>query len=224
MDSENTVRDNRLVRRKARTRAALIGAAQRMLAERNRVDASVQQITDAADVGFGSFYNHFTSKAQLFEAAIAETLDQHAGLVQEATAAMDDPAEVFAASVRLTGRLRDSHPRMARILLHTGLPYLTREDGITAHVMHDLAAAESAGRLRIGDPRVAVACVGGALLGLLQTLDSHPGLDARAATHELAANLLRMFGLPDGEARDVVARPLPALPRPVTGTAVSAGG
>jgi len=29
--------------------------------------ASIQEITDTADIGFGSFYNHFESKDQLFQ-------------------------------------------------------------------------------------------------------------------------------------------------------------
>jgi AcrR family transcriptional regulator len=30
---------------------------------------SIQEITEAADIGFGSFYNHFESKEQLFRTA-----------------------------------------------------------------------------------------------------------------------------------------------------------
>ena len=63
---------NRLDRRKALTRAALIAAAQGFLAEQGRTDVSIQEITEAADVGFGSFYNHFTSKVRGFAAAMED--------------------------------------------------------------------------------------------------------------------------------------------------------
>jgi AcrR family transcriptional regulator len=56
---------NRLDRRKAQTRQALIDAAVRLIAEGRGERASIQEITEAADVGFGSFYNHFPSKEQL---------------------------------------------------------------------------------------------------------------------------------------------------------------
>jgi AcrR family transcriptional regulator len=46
---------NRLDRRKARTRQALIDAAVRLIAEGRGERASIQEITEAADVGFGSF-------------------------------------------------------------------------------------------------------------------------------------------------------------------------
>ncbi|MEO3784148.1 helix-turn-helix domain-containing protein [Actinocorallia sp. B10E7] len=205
-------RENRLDRRKARTRAALIGAARRMLAEQGRPEASIQEITDAADVGFGSFYNHFDSKAALFDAAIAETLAEHARLIEQATAHLTDPAEVFAASVRLTGRLRRTHLQMARILLHTGLPHLTDTEGMAVSALRDLRAAATAGRLDIDDVHVALACTGGALLGLLQLLENRPDLDPDTATDQLAANLLRMFGLGREEAHRIAARPLPDLP------------
>jgi hypothetical protein len=48
----------RLDRRKARTRQALIDAAARLIAEGRGERASIQEITEAADIGFGSFYNH----------------------------------------------------------------------------------------------------------------------------------------------------------------------
>ena len=51
---------NRLERRKQRTRAALIQAAQALIAE-GRLNVPILEITQAADVGMGSFYNHFDS-------------------------------------------------------------------------------------------------------------------------------------------------------------------
>ena len=65
---------NRLERRKQRTRAALIKAAQAFIAA-GKLNVPVLEITQAADVGMGSFYNHFESKEELFDAAVAEVLD-----------------------------------------------------------------------------------------------------------------------------------------------------
>ena len=62
-------RASRLDRRKARTRQALIDAAVRLIAEGRGERASIAEITEEADIGFGSFYNHFDSKEQLFGTA-----------------------------------------------------------------------------------------------------------------------------------------------------------
>ena len=66
---------NRLDRRKAHTRQALIDAAVGLIADGRGDRASIQEITEAADIGFGSFYNHFDSKEQLFETASEEVLE-----------------------------------------------------------------------------------------------------------------------------------------------------
>jgi AcrR family transcriptional regulator len=52
---------SRLDRRKARTRQALIDAVVRLIAKGRGERASIAEITEEADIGFGSFYNHFGS-------------------------------------------------------------------------------------------------------------------------------------------------------------------
>ena len=63
-------RVSRLDRRKARTRQALIDAAVRLIAEGRGDRASIAEITEEADIGFGSFYNHFDSKEALAVVAL----------------------------------------------------------------------------------------------------------------------------------------------------------
>src|SRR6185437_12841485 len=137
-----TATANRLDRRKARTRAALINAGRQLLA-RGGAEASIQEITDLADVGFGSFYNHFATKAELFEAAVAETLEEHGAMLDEITASLEDPAEVFAASVRLTVRLHKTHPQIARIMTNAGPAYLNAASGLAPRALRDLTRAKA---------------------------------------------------------------------------------
>ncbi|GLZ09793.1 TetR family transcriptional regulator [Actinomadura sp. NBRC 104425] len=204
-------RPSRLDRRKARTRQALINAARAFLAEHGTAEVSIQQITDAADVGFGSFYNHFSGKDELFSAAIADVLEEHGRLMDERTAGLDDPAEVFAASWRLTARLVHTHPQMARILARTGLSYLDSDHGIARRALRDIRRATEAGRFHVDKPYVALAAAGGSLLGLLHLWLEHPGLIDDAACDELAEQVLRMFGMSREAAHAIAHRPLPAL-------------
>jgi len=120
---------NRLERRKQRTRAALIKSAQSFIAA-GKLNVPVLEITQAADVGMGSFYNHFESKEQLFDAAVAEVLDAHGALLDQLTASIDDPAETFACSYRLTGRLFRRRPQESQILLANGMKLLASEKGL----------------------------------------------------------------------------------------------
>ncbi|MET3963101.1 AcrR family transcriptional regulator [Marmoricola sp. OAE513] len=201
---------SRLDQRKARTRAALISAAQTLLAE-GRTSVSIQEITDAADVGFGSFYNHFESKEALFEAAIQDTLEVYGEFLDSFVASVEDPAEVFTASFRLSGRLQRLMPEHVRVMLNAGMHVLTDnpDRGLAPRARHDLQAAHDAGRMDVPNIDLALMAVGGALLGLLQYLEANPELDDAPVTDEFTRRVLSMLGVSNDDAEDLVGRPLP---------------
>lgn len=201
---------NRLERRRARTRAALIAAGQQFLAA-GRTNVSVLEITQAADVGQGSFYNHFDSKDELFAAAVGEILEVHGDLMDRVTADVDDPAEVFARAFRLTGRLHRRAPALSKVLLNHGTAVVLADRGLGPRALRDIRAAKAAGRFTIGDPEVALMAAAGAILCLGQLLHAQPNRDDARAADELTEDLLRMFGIPADEAHEICARPLPEL-------------
>ncbi|OHU76629.1 TetR/AcrR family transcriptional regulator [Mycobacteroides chelonae] len=201
---------NRLERRKQRTRAALIQAAQALIAA-GKLNVPVLEITQAADVGMGSFYNHFDSKDALFEAAVADVLDSHGALLDQLTASIDDPAEAFACSFRLTGRLFRRRPQESQILLASGLSLMGSDRGLGPRALRDIAAAVAGGRFTVDDPKLAMAVAAGALLGLGKLLQQEPERDDAVAADRVAEDLLRLFGLSAEEARQICKRPLPNL-------------
>src|ERR1700744_3395202 len=205
---DNCEPPNRLARRKERTRTALVKAAQRLIAE-GRVNAPVLEITQAADVGMGSFYNYFDSKEELFEAAVADVLDAHGAMLDRLTESIDDPAETFAASFRLTGRLFRQRPQESEILLAHGPALLSGQRGLAPRALRDIRAGVDAGRFRVDDPELALAMAGGALLGLGKLLRDDPNRDDARAADTVTENVLRLFGLSADEARVVCRRPLP---------------
>ena len=201
---------NRLERRKQRTRAALIKAAQTFIAA-GKLNVPVLEITQAADVGMGSFYNHFDSKEQLFDAAVADVLDTHGSLLDQLTESIDDPTETFACSFRLTGRLFRRRPQESQILLANGLPLLASDRGLAPRALRDINAAVAAGRFDVDDPELALAVAGGALLGLGRLLRDQPERDDAQAADKVTEDVLRLFGLPAEEAHQICQRPLPDL-------------
>jgi AcrR family transcriptional regulator len=210
MPQESSAPVNRLERRKQRTRAALIAAAQTFIAE-GKVNVPVLEITQAADVGMGSFYNHFESKERLFEAAVAEALDAHGALLDELTSAIDDPAETFACSFRLTGRLFRRRPQEAQILLANGLSLMASERGLAPRALRDIEAAAKAGRFTTDDPELALAIAAGALMGMGALIRAQPDRDDAATADKTTEDLLRLLGVPPEEAREICRRPLPDL-------------
>lgn len=201
---------NRLERRKMRTRAALISAAQSFIAA-GKLNVPVLEITQAADVGMGSFYNHFDSKEQLVQAAIDDVLDAHGALLDRLTESLDDPAESFAAGYRLTGRLFRLRPETGRILLNVGIELMSADIGLAPRALRDITAASQAGRFAVDDPELAVAIAAGTLSALGQLLYDRPERDAAETTDRMAESVLRSYGVPADEASEVCRRPLPDL-------------
>lgn len=200
----------RLDRRKARTRKALLDAAKALMVERGTTEVSIQEITDRADVGFGSFYNHFTTKAELFEAAVAEVLKEHGARLDDASAGIEDPAEVFAVGVRTTARLVDTHPVAAQVMVQAGLSYLTADQGLAPRAARDLKLGLEAGRFTISSPQLGRVITAGCLLAYLQVRLHRPGCLTEDTPEELAERILVMLGVNPATAHDVAHRPLPA--------------
>jgi len=210
MSNAATRQPNRLDRRKARTRAALIRAAQTLIAE-GRTNVPILEITQAADVGMGSFYNHFETKEQLFEAAVEAVMDGYGQLLDDLTRGIEDPAEVFACSFRLTGRLYRMEPELSRVLLNNVLRLLSADNGLAPRARRDIKAAVEAGRFDVVDLDVAVTMTAGALIALGHLLHDQPERDVEATTDRVTEDLLRMFGVPRRQAQRICSRPLPAI-------------
>lgn len=199
----------RLDRRKARTRQALIDAAVQLIAEGRGERSSIQEITQTADIGFGSFYNHFESKEQLFRLASQEVLERWGAMIDRACAGVEDPAEVFAVSLRISGRLGWTHPDLARFLVGAGLEALDVPVGLAPRALRDLRAGQAAGRFTFPEAEVALSAVGGGLLGLLRLGLRRPGQVEVQAVDQFAEAALRMLGVPATDAARLAALELP---------------
>ncbi|MFJ6079928.1 TetR/AcrR family transcriptional regulator [Streptomyces sp. NPDC092369] len=200
---------NRFERRRAETRQALVRAARQILAETGDTSASIQVIAERADVGFGSFYNHFESKTELFDTAVSDALEELGQAFDQHLRGIDDPAELVAAGFRLSARLADSRPEMMQILRRRGLGHLHSGSGLAPRAVRDLEVGIASGRFTITDPTAAVTVLGGSLLALLELRFARPDLDGDETASNLAELLLRMLGLPPGDAHDVARSPLP---------------
>jgi len=202
-------RPTRLDRRKARTRQALIDAAARLIAEGRGDRASIQEITDTADIGFGSFYNHFDSKDQLFATASAEVLERWGQMIDQACADIADPAEVFARSFRISGRLGRTHPEIARFLTGSGLNVLDSPTGLAPRALRDIKAGQQTGRFIPMPPETALSAVAGGLLGLLRLSQREPERTTDEVVDQLAEAILRLLGVPAQEAAELAALTVP---------------
>ncbi|WP_328714171.1 TetR/AcrR family transcriptional regulator [Nocardia salmonicida] len=199
---------NRLERRKALTRSALIAAGQRFIAE-GRLNAPILEITQAADVGMGSFYNHFDSKEELFVAAVDSALESLGDYLDSLTTDLADPAEIFAQSFRIVGRLFRLQPDLSRVLINSGASLIESEHGLAPRAARDIAAATQAGRFMVDDTDLAMALVTGSLLGLGRLLLQQPDRDCAVTVDEMTLGILVALGLSRDDAQELCSRPVP---------------
>lgn len=200
---------NRLDRRKARTRRSLVDAAVTLITEGRAEAASVQEITDVADVGLGSFYNHFESKEQLFHVASAEVLERWASLLDEACTGVEDPAQVFAVSLRMSGRLAWTNPTIAGFIIGAGLALLESPGGLAPRALRDIRAAQEVGRFTVPDAEIALSAIGGGLIGLLRLQNRLPEIVGTDSVDALTEGCLRLLGIDEAEAHRLARLPLP---------------
>jgi AcrR family transcriptional regulator len=202
-------RVSRLDRRKAQTRQALIDAAVRLIAEGRGDRASIQEITEEADIGFGSFYNHFDSKEQLFQTAAEEVLERWGKMIDRASAGISDPAELFAVGTRISGRLGWTHPDIAGFLTGAGLDVLDIPTGLAPRALRHIQAGQATGRFTVPDAEIALSAAAGGLLGLLRMHQRHPERITETSVDQLAEAVLRLLGVPASEAGRLATIPLP---------------
>jgi AcrR family transcriptional regulator len=79
--------------RGAATRERLLAAARRLFGERGYEATSIESVLEASGVARGALYHHFPSKAELFDAVLADVLIEIAERSAAAAAGTTDPLE-----------------------------------------------------------------------------------------------------------------------------------
>jgi AcrR family transcriptional regulator len=200
-------RVDRRARRRAETRAKLIEAARATFA-RQGVDATrINEITDEADLGFGSFYNYFDSKDAIVAAVVDEVVTAAGEAIAAATKDIDDPAEVVAVAHRSIVYRAAEEPDFGWLLVRLEISHDLVFAALGPYAAGDLDRGIQAGRFKVDDPAVALIAAGGALLAIVRAVLQSRAKPTAAEHH--AAYVLRMFGLPPDDAAEVAGRPLP---------------
>jgi AcrR family transcriptional regulator len=214
-------REPRGARRKRETREKLLEAAFRLMAERGMDAVAINEITEAADVGFGSFYNHFESKEAIYLAVMDVVFEDFADALDRLVKDAEDPAEVISICVRHTILRTRREPLWGQLLVREGISARALSRGLGARLMRDIQGGIAKGRLKAPDPMMSLIAVGGGVLGAvsaelllargegraLKALDQ----DTDNIPERAAAVLLGNLGLPFDEAMRIAQRPLPAV-------------
>ena len=200
------VRD-RHTRRREKTRAKLVEAARTLFARQGVDNTRINEITEEADVGFGSFYNHFDRKEAIVEAVLAETVAAQGEAIEAVTGQLDYPAEVISAAHRHFVRRARSDPDWGWLLVRMDVSHNVMLAALGPFAQRDLRRGIKAGRLHVSNER-SLGCRRRRPAGR----DARRARRARAAgrRHPPCRGRAAAFGLPPEDAAEVARRPLPS--------------
>lgn len=208
--SAEDARPNRMSRQRQKTRERLIDAALSVMARKGVDAATINDITEAADVGFGSFYNYFVSKEEIVWVALDALFDRIGARIDNVAGSIADPLQALSSALRIFVGLIIAKPEWAGFVLRVcTMPGFTKV-GLFARLYRDIRAAHEADRLHLVDPELVTHAVGGAMLFLVVALQEGD-LPPAEAPVRIAAMVLRILGVDEAEIARLVNLPLPHL-------------
>ncbi|NGY05923.1 TetR/AcrR family transcriptional regulator [Solimonas terrae] len=224
IDSEiEAGKETRGARRKRETRQRLVEAAFRLMAERGLDAVAINEITEAADVGFGTFYNHFESRDQIYAVLMDTVFENFGDALDQMLNDVKDPAEVISIAIRHTLMRARREPLWGKFLMREGLSSRILSRGLGVRLMRDIQAGVASGRFNVPDPIMSFIAIAGGVLATISAelqLDSDAnsslnqyGLSKQDIPERAATVFLHSLGLTFAQARNVAQRPLPIIER-----------
>ena len=187
-----------------RTRQKLLEGGRKAFAETGVEAATVLEIVRAAGVSQPSFYNHFSTKAELAREIAAEFFRQDRRAKLAVFKEIDDPAEAIAINVDQTLSIASRDPVIAWTLVKSEA---LRELVISSSndPLADMIRTGAArGRFKVDDPRSVALIIRAAALAIVQDiLNDTADTTASVSFQKL---VLQMLGLSPEESAEVVTR------------------
>ena len=199
--------------RRERTRQKLLAAGARVLAELGEKKANIDDFIRAAGVARGTFYNHYSTRAQLLDDLWASIGRAPFLQIQRACESLSDPAERIAAEARLVFTTAARNEAWGWLVYSMSADKEAFSQELLQYPRPDLEVGRKQGRFRFDD--LMAACdlvIGSVRWGLRAVLDEARPL---RSTDALCVMMLKALSIDDEEARDIIGRPLPVLADPI---------
>ena len=211
--NQTVLNESRVERKQRLARMRIIEAAETLMRSQPIDEVTIAQITEAADVGHGTFYLHFSSKSEVLipitrdmAAHWDSTLQTH---FRNKAELFDDPAIVVGHSARYMGRAVIADPLWRWMLKHSGVPIDDIRDAIGRFASRDFKRGFDSGRFQIAGINVMNSfLVGGFVACLLSSFESsNPDHNIDL----MAELLLRTLGVEQTQAAQIAHMPLQPL-------------
>lgn len=215
---------SRTHRRRQQTRDKLLGAALSLFVARGVEGVSINEITQAADLGFGTFYNYFDSKEAVHAALLDTLFGRLARLFDLVLAQETDIAAIVSHSIRYVILYAAEEPLWAHLLIQASANGELLNQHLGQHLFRDIVKGRASGRFSAADPLVTFFSVGGTVLTAISAIllgeaeiekrlgamVTQPLTLAQIGERTAQAALL-LLGVPAAEAAEIATTKLPPL-------------
>lgn len=199
--------------RRERTRQKLLAAGARVVAELGEKKANIDDFIRAAGVARGTFYNHYSTRAELLDDLWVTIGSAPFRQIQRACENLVDPAERLVAEARLVFATACRNEAWGWLVYSMSADKDAISQELLQYPRPDLEIGRKQGRFRFDD--LMAACdlvIGSVRWGLRAALEEARPIQSGDA---LCVMILKALSIEEAEAREIVARPLPDLLEPI---------
>lgn len=172
------------------------------MARRGIDGTAVLDITEAADVALGTFYNHFPSKEALLDVLADQLAEELSAELDDRVTEAPDEREALACWVLRVMSWFEADRERAAFVVEMGLAHGTLREHFGRQLYAMVTRGVDAGRFETGSPAVAAVTIGGALLSVM--FARRRGLLGDASVGlEVATQALCQLSVPRAEATSI---------------------
>lgn len=193
-----------------RTRRQLLDAATKVFAAHGFEAASIQEIAAVAGVANGTFYNYFSTKEAILEAAAVYYGVSFCERIDASYAHIEDGAERMAIGGRRYMLLAIEQPDMARFMMSVAVASPVWDEQIRPYIQADLMLGIRQKRFHVASKDAAMDLITGTNYAAINSILA--GRAGRGHINATAASILRGLGMSPKNADEVAKRALPPLP------------
>ena len=204
--------ETKVLPKRARTRKKLLTAARNLIYTKSIENVAIVDITRAAGVAAGSFYNYFPNKGAIvaaiiedFERVFSEDLETHRKRLK-------DPAMRLSVTLKYYFRQSQDNEAWCSFISNVGLSDQRVLVQPSQQCFEDVSIGMRGGRFKSDSAAVTVSLITG--------MATHVGLEIlrgnlpHSAVTETVRHVLRMLGLPDIAAKAFAEATIPDSPLP----------
>ncbi|MCE1116790.1 MULTISPECIES: TetR/AcrR family transcriptional regulator [Pseudomonas] len=193
---------------KLRTRKKLIDSVQRLIAVKGFEQMTIEDITNGADVGFGTFYNHFHSKEDIATALFLERNQEIERVIEVISASEQDRALSIAYVQKLFLTQAIQNEIWGWYIVRAHGTHKIMSDSFNEQAKADIAQGVAQGRFDVACVDAAAQITIAGLIAAMRNL-----LEGEAAPNTVNNTVecfMRLYGLTPKEAKQIANVELPA--------------